>query len=342
MKGKRIIVSTVITAVILVIALVFTPVSLSVEGFASDQTSISQADVDAYPSRPIEVVVPAGAGGDTDLGARILSQYVGEELGRPMVVTNIAGAGGSTGSREVVEADPDGYQVLFFHNSMLISYLYGMSDFNHHDLKIAAISLFDYGDTWIVNANADFQTAQELAEASRQQQGELSFATEIGGYTHLQMLAYEDATGAEFRLVDVGGASDKVVALLGGQVDVVPTAYGVTADYIDSGDFSSVGLLSEQTSELYDQTPTFIDQDIDIGFEKFFFFAFPKETPDEIVDKFSEAVKEVVENNEEYQERAAGYYTIPEYMPREEAMEYMDEINDYYDGLINRLERQAE
>ncbi len=323
------------------LTLLLTPISFQAMSFGNENILPTDEQIENYPTKPIEVVVPTGAGGDTDLGARVLGQYIGDELGRPLVVTNIAGAAGSLGSREVVEADPDGYQILFFHNNLLINYLYGMSDFNHQDFKIAAVSLFDHGDTFIVSDDAPFSDATELADESKDIPGELSFATEIGGYTHLQMMAYEDATGADFRLIDVGGASDKIVALLGGQVDVVPTAYGITVDYLENGDFKSVGVLSEESSELYDQVPTFKEQGIDIEFEKFFFFAFPKETPDEIVMKFSEAVKEVVENNEEYQERAAGYYTIPTYMTPEESTLYMDEVSNYYETLIKRLENQA-
>ncbi|WP_052366336.1 tripartite tricarboxylate transporter substrate-binding protein [Geomicrobium sp. JCM 19055] len=88
--------------------------SVTTPTFGESQAVVSQAAVESYPNQTIEVVVPAGAGGDTDLGARLLSQYVGEELGVNMVVSNIAGAGGSVGSREILDARPDGHQVLFF------------------------------------------------------------------------------------------------------------------------------------------------------------------------------------------------------------------------------------
>ncbi|GAK09892.1 LOW QUALITY PROTEIN: tricarboxylate transport protein TctC [Geomicrobium sp. JCM 19038] len=320
-----------------ILTIVFTT-NIATPTFGESQATVSEASVESYPNQTIEVVVPAGAGGDTDLGARLLSQYVGEELGVNMVVSNIAGAGGSVGSREILDARADGHQVLFFHNNLLINQLFGVSDFDHRDFKIAAISTFDMGDTFIINADAPYQDASDLADYAEQNPDELYFGTEVGGYTHLQMMAFERETGASFRLIDVGGASDKIVALLGNQVDVIPIAYGVTTDYIENGDFSSVGVLAEESRELYDNTPSMAEQGIDIEFEKFFFFAFPKETPDEIVETFSQAVKEVVENNEEYQSRAESYYTIPEYLDGEEAFEHMEGVREYYTELIQTLE----
>ncbi|ALA52403.1 tripartite tricarboxylate transporter substrate binding protein [Shouchella clausii] len=330
--------------VLLASALLFsgcTTVGFHAPTFGSEKKVPSASQIDAYPNRPIEIIVPTGAGGDTDLGARLLGRYLGEEMDTSFVVTNIAGAGGSMGSREVLEADPDGYKVLFFHNNLLINKLYGLSTFNHNDFKIAGIALMDHGDTFIVHGDAPYQTANELAQAAIEQPGELSFATEVGGYTHLQMMAFEEATGADLKPIDVGGASDKLVALLGNQVDIVPIAYGVTADYIENGDFASVGVLSSEQHALYDNTPTFLEQGIDVEFEKFFFFAFPKETPDAIVARFSEALKEVVENNEAYQEQAESYYTIPTYMAPEEATRYMDDVSHSYERLIERLETQT-
>ncbi len=86
----------------------------------------------------------------------------------------------------------------------------------------------------------------------------------------------------------------------------------------------------------------FLEQGIDVEFEKFFFFAFPQETPDAIVARFSEALKEVVENNEAYREQAESYYTIPTYIAPEEATRYMDDVSHSYERLIERLETQTD
>ncbi|WP_052361922.1 hypothetical protein [Geomicrobium sp. JCM 19038] len=86
-----------------ILTIVFTT-NIATPTFGESQATVSEASVESYPNQTIEVVVPAGAGGDTDLGARLLSQYVGEELGVNMVVSNIAGAGGSVGSREILDA----------------------------------------------------------------------------------------------------------------------------------------------------------------------------------------------------------------------------------------------
>jgi tripartite-type tricarboxylate transporter receptor subunit TctC len=73
-----------------------------------------------YPKQPIELIVPANPGGDTDINARQFAEYFSQEIGQTVVVVNVAGAGGSTATRQVKDAAGDGYQLLFFHPNVLI------------------------------------------------------------------------------------------------------------------------------------------------------------------------------------------------------------------------------
>ncbi|WP_018922024.1 tripartite tricarboxylate transporter substrate binding protein [Salsuginibacillus kocurii] len=300
----------------------------------SNDEDEEESDTGDYPSETIEIVVPAGPGGDTDLNVRTLSEPLQEELGEDMVVTNVEGAGGTTGSSEILNAEPDGHQVLFFHNSMLINEILGLADYGYEDFKLAGIPILDEGNGFFVNADSPFDGIDDLVEHAQENPGDVDVATEFGAFTHLQLLALEDETGADFNIVDVGGASDKVAALQGEQIDVNPTQYGLVKEYIDSGDFKTLGILAEDTVPLMDDVPTFRDQGVDISFEKFFFFAFPPETPDDIVNTFTEALQTVVEENEEYQQDAEDFYVSPTYLDPDEAYDLLDESKEFYEELL--------
>ena len=84
-----------------------------------------------WPSGPVSIVVPASAGGGTDLLARVLAEKLTAKLGQSFVVVNVTGAGGSSGINQVHEAAPDGNTILFFHNALLINNVTGVSDYSY-------------------------------------------------------------------------------------------------------------------------------------------------------------------------------------------------------------------
>ncbi len=303
-----------------------------VQNSESDDSDGNEDEAVNYPTEPITVVVPAGAGGDTDINARILGKYLEEELGQPVVVSNVAGAGGTVGSTEVLDDEADGHTVLFFHNSLLLNHILGLADFSYNDFKLAGIALLDHGNTFMVNAETGFEDLEDMVDYARANPGEVSIATEVGGFTHLQLLALEEDQGIELNIVDVGGAADKLAALLGGQIDINPTALGLVREYVESGDLRSLGIMAEDRIDLMPDVQTFTEQGVDSVFEKFFFYGFNPDTPDEFVEIFSQAVENVV-NNEEYRAEAEEYLVSPTFMDPEEAFEYIKETEEYYKEL---------
>jgi tripartite-type tricarboxylate transporter receptor subunit TctC len=288
-----------------------------------------EAEASDYPSKPITVVVPAGAGGDTDANARLLGKYLEEELGQTVVISNVTGAGGTVGANEVLKADPDGHTVLFFHNSLLLNRILGLSEDSYDSFKLAGIAVLDQGNTFMVSGDSKFKDLQDMVEFARENPGEVSIATEVGGFTHLQLLALQKDQGIELNIVDVGGAAEKVTALLGGHVDIVPTSLGLVKDYVESGDMRTLGIMASERVDLMPDVPTFVEQGVNSEFEKFFFYGFNPDTPDEIVEAFSNAVEKVV-TNEEYVKEAEKFLVTPTYLNPEEAFDYIKKAEDKY------------
>lgn len=247
----------------------------------------------AYPNKPIQVIVPAGAGGDTDLNCRIVGKYLEKELGQPIVVVNVNGAGGSLGTRKVKDSAPDGYNVLFFHPSMFLNKMMGLVDYSFQDFENAGVAVMDDTNIFVVNGASPYKNLQDVVQAAKKAPGKVKFATETGGFTHLQVLAFEKEAGINLNVVDVGSAAQKIVALLGKQVDVIGTSYGIIKDYVASGRFRVVGVMADKTNPLIPEVKTFKEQGVDIAFPKFFYYLFPKGTPQAVVAKFSAAVAKV-------------------------------------------------
>ncbi|MFB5663647.1 tripartite tricarboxylate transporter substrate binding protein [Alteribacillus sp. HJP-4] len=306
---------------------------------SSDAGAESGDGGDGYPEESIEVVVPAGAGGDTDRNTRTLAKYLEDELGVSLVIQNVEGSGGSTGSKEILDSDPDGYRVLAYHDGAMLNNILGLADYTFSDFEVAGISVLDQGNSLLVSADSEYDSLEDLVAAAKETPGEVSVATETGSFTHLQLLALQEEEDVEFNIVDAGGASDKITALLGGQVDVVPTQIGLVKEYIDSGEMKSLGVMSEERLDQFEDVQTFTEQGSDVVFDKIFFWAFPPETPEDVVNTFADAMEEVVTNNEEYQEEAEGHVVAPTFMGPEEAEEFMQETQDSYQELYDSSEQ---
>ena len=252
-----------------------------------------------WPAQPIEFVVPANPGGDTDINCRVFLKYLEKELGQTMIVVNMAGAGGAVGVNNVAAARPNGYRALFYHSGALIGNIMEIIDQSiADDFEVAAMPVIDKSNCFGSNAKAPFSNPKELVEYVKANPNKVSFATEVGSFTHLHVLALEEAAGIKFNIADAGTASEKVTALLGGRIDVIGTQYGLIRSYIDKGDFKCVGILSDQKLANAESAPIFPEYGYPLVFDKFFYVAFPKGTDRAIVEKFNAAAKKVAENPE--------------------------------------------
>lgn len=278
-----------------------------------------------WPSKPVEIIAPMGAGGDTDFNARMFSQYLPGLIGGNFVVSNITGNGGATGSRKVKEAKPDGYTVLFSHPAFVVNKLSGAASYGFESFDFVCVAAMAPGICVTVRADTGFKTIKDLIEYSQKHPYELTIAAQTGATTHATALLLEKA-GAQLTVVDSGSSSDRVAALLGGHVDVIANPYGNIKDYVKEGEFVVLGL--DGPNDLPEiGLQSIVSQGYDISLPFYYFFAFPKGTDPKIVEKFSLAVKEIVENNPEYAEKiAAAYLQKPIYFDSKEGLDKMLEV----------------
>lgn len=298
------------------------------EGSQESATEETKGE-NAWPQKPIQLIVPVGAGGDTDTNARILAKYLEEELGQPVVISNMKGAAGSIGTRKVKDSKPDGYTALFFHNTTILAEMRGLLDFDViEEFEVAGIPIKD--QTGVMVANADkFESLEDLINQAKERPGEIKVAASTGSLAHLIPLAIEQEAGVDFNIVDAGGTAERIASLKGGHIDMFFGQYGVLKDYIETGDFVCLGTVSGTRSEMMKDIPTFKEQGIDIAFDKFFYYAFPPNTPKEIVEKFTKALEKVTQK-EEVKKDLSKFLLETSYSSPEESKEYMKNIEEFY------------
>ena len=273
----------------------------------------SVASAEWKPTSTVSIIIPAGAGGDTDLTARVFAQYAKEMTGVDFIVVNASGAAGSIAANQVLSAAPDGLTVLYGHNLVNVASVAGVTDYNYTAFKLGPTFAKNPANQLFVNPEK-YDSLEAFIEAAKANPGKLKACTEVGAYTYYLILAFEKAADIDLDIVDVGSASDKVVAMLSKQVDVMPAAYLNCKDYLATGQFIALGAPTEERYDLIKDIPTFKEQGIDLVFPDCdYSFYFPKETPDEVIAWFDALVEEM-EQNQDCLDAISAITVIPYYL----------------------------
>ena len=181
----------------------------------------SSVQAQAYPSKPIRIVVPFGAGGVADLTARTVGQQLGEKLGQSVIIENKPGAGGVSAGETVARAPADGYTLLLMSNGTAVSSgLFKSLPFDPQKdfAPISLLGTFDIGI--VVPENSKFKNLADLLEAAKAQPGKLNVATiNVGSTQNLAAELFKNTAGVDVQVVPFNGTPAVINALRGGQVD---------------------------------------------------------------------------------------------------------------------------
>lgn len=291
-----------------------------------------------YPEKAIQIIVPVKPGGGTDLSCRITLPYLEKELGQSLVVINVDGAGGSIGMTQVKDSDADGYTMLYHQSDVIANDIMGVVDYHWDEaLKVAGTVNQINNMALLVAGDAPYNTLEEFIDYAKNQAAPLNLATEIGTDNQLFMMHFADMAGIELNLVDLGGAANRVAAMKGKQIDLTCMPYFNVKDYVETGDFKCIGIFAEERTPYFPDLPTMKEQGLDISYSKFHLFAFPAGTPDEIVQRFEEALKAVCENSEYQKELSEKLAFDVMYQSSSNSISYMKEIENIYRPLAESL-----
>ena len=287
----------------------------------------------------MQIVLPAKPGGDVDSSGRLFAKDLEKYLGATVVPVNVDGGGGNLAMKQIMDGDADGQQVINYF-SYANAVLGGKLEYAWDD--IVPVACYAKNDTQIlvVSKDAPYSNAQELVDYMKEHPGEVSFAVTLGSPSHYHAVAFEQASGTTFKKVDIGSGSDKVVAMLSGEVDVVSSTVGIMKDYIASGDAKVIGSLASERSDFAPDIPTLNEQGVDIGdvgFAVHYTVWVKKDTPQDIIDSLASAIEQMV-NDEEYQKDCENLQFTPLYMDPTKVAEYETEYYDFLNGMADTIQ----
>lgn len=288
------------------------------------------------PSTTVSIVVPAGAGGNTDLSARVFAQYAKELTGHDFIVVNANGAAGSVAANQVLSAAADGHTFLYGHNLVNVANIAGVTDYNYTAFKLGPTFAKDPAQQLYVNPEK-YADLDAFIEAAKAAPGQLKACTEVGAYTYYEILEFEKQAGIDLDLVDVGSNSDKIAAMLSGQVDLMPGAYINCKDYLAAGQFACLGVPSEERYDLIADIPTFKEQGINLVYPDCdFSFYFPKDTSDDVIAFYENLVQQILADPTAA-EAVANVDMMPYYLNAADSAKNDEEIFNTIKGIADAL-----
>ena len=293
-------------------------------------TAFTAAVAAEWPSKPIQVVVPAGAGGDTDFNARQMARFFEKVTGKPMVVTNVNGGGGTIAMAQVQGAAPEGNTMFFGHTGMLIvNEVSGLIDYKFDaKMDIACIPAIDKGVVFIGSKKSGFKNVQDVVTKAKAAPGTVIYGTEMGGFSHLQGLMFAKQAGVQLKFVDVGSASDKITSLLGGRIDLASISFGPVKDYATTGDMAMVAQFSKDANPLLGNIKTFTQQGLAFDMEKPYIIGFPKGTDPVIIKKMADVMQQITKDPPYAKALEEGFKQPVSFLHTKEAIAHLNTVRD--------------
>jgi tripartite-type tricarboxylate transporter receptor subunit TctC len=243
----------------------------------------------AYPSRPVRLIVPIAAAGATDIIARLIGQWLSERLGQQFVIENRPGAGTTIGIEVVVRAPADGYTLLLVSSDSAISAtLYEKLSFNFiRDIApVAGIVRLPF--LMLVNPSVPAKTVPEFIAYAKANPGKINMASPgIGTAPHLAGELFKTMAGLNLVHVPYRGGAPALTDLISGQVQVMFLSPAASIEYIRSGRLRALAVTSATRWEGLPDLPTVVDFLPGYEASAWFGVGAPKNTPSEIIDKLN-------------------------------------------------------
>lgn len=286
---------------------------------AFSQTFLNSDDATAtatkWPDTAVTVVVPYGAGGDTDTYCRQMCSLLTKDLGQNFVVVNTTGGAGVIASTSVLGARPDGNTILFHHTGvMLTQEAVKSNQFSFID-DFEVIGTIARDDTYalIVKSDSQWKTLEDIITWAKANPRKLRFSITHNGATHAVAEMMTRTMGIEMNNIDVGsGTSDRLTAFLAGQCDLLVVNFMNIADYVENGDFVVLGICADKRPAGLEKFPTVKEQGYDVVLSKIYELRAPKGISPAIVEKLQTAMQKVADT-EEFRKTLATYYAEPFY-----------------------------
>jgi tripartite-type tricarboxylate transporter receptor subunit TctC len=228
---------------------------------AAMATTLSLAQAQEYPNRPIRFVVPSSVGGPTDILARLFAERLARALGQPVVVENMAGAGGHIGAQSVARSAPDGYTLMIgSQNQMIVGpFLYRDLPYDVERDFAPVVMLVRVPYMLVVGAKVPGNTLKELVAEIKSKPGHYNYASSngYGSTAHVGAELLSRAAQIDIKHIPYKGAAPAINEMLSGQVHLLFSIPGSVIAHLKSGRLKAIAIATQNRSTLLPDVPTF-------------------------------------------------------------------------------------
>lgn len=261
----------------------------------------SSSFAQAYPSKPIRLVIPFSAGGSTDIVGRLIAAKLSVDLGQPVVVENRPGAGGSVGSDLVAKADPDGYAILMVPGAHTINAsLYQKLPYDTLRDFEPVIQIASVATMIVVHPAVPVTSVAELIALAKARKGELNYGSAGSGtVTHMTAELFKLMAEVDITHVPYKGSSQALKDLLGGRVQVMFANFPGTLNHVQAGKLRAIAVNGAKRSPLLPSTPTVAESGLP-AFEANTWYGIlaPAGTPRAVIDRLNSEIEKALQTSE--------------------------------------------
>ena len=263
--------------------------------------SFAHAQGDAFPQKPVKIVVPFTPGSATDIIARAVGERLQAMLGQPFVVENRPGAGGTIGAAAVAQSAPDGYTVLVQSSGHTVNpHIYTSLPYDTLRDFAGVTPLVQLPNVLIVAPSKGYRSVAELTAAAKAKPGALNYASAgTGSATHMNSEKFRAAAGIDAMHVPMKGTPEAITETISGRVDWFFAPLVSAASMIKDGKAVALGVGTSKRSALLPEVPTTVEAGVP-GSDYTFWIGLiaPAKTPREIVDRLNQDVVKVMASPE--------------------------------------------
>jgi len=286
----------------------------------------ASAGAQAFPSKPLRIIVPFAAGGPTDITARIVGPRMTELLGQPIVIDNRAGATGIIGAELVAKSPPDGYTILFGTASVVAINMVTYSKLPYDTLRdfLPLSPIMTTSTILVVHPSVPAKSLKELVAIARARPGQVTLGSAgTGGTLHLPIEMLMKSAGVKITHVPYKGAAPAVTDVVGGQLTGMFVDLPVISPYVKAGRVRALAMASPKRSVYFPDVPTTKEAGYaNVELQNYYALFLPARTPPDVVGKLHDAVVKTV-NTPAVREKLVGTGADPLTMTPDEFTRFL-------------------
>ncbi len=245
------------------------------------------ATAQTYPDRPIKLIVPWAAGGDTDNIFRPYAPLLQKHLGQPVVIANVGGASGTKGAKEAKDSPPDGYTIYGVHDYIHSTYYTGVADVNYTDFEPVCL-VSSTPSVLTASPKTPWNDWKGMFADAKARPGQITAGATLGSTSHFFPALIEKAAGIKFKYVSYEGLAPRMNAILGGHIDLTDSNL-TQKGKVEAGQLKFIAIGTDKRSPEMPNVPTLKELGVNVSYTVSRGVLAPKGTPGAVLAKLESA-----------------------------------------------------